>query len=415
MLAFHSRLLRVVDADTPLILTVMFLHRPHRSLHRILRVGICMIVAMTSMFGAEILQLLAKEYQTSVGPEALEVAGASAVVAQVAKQLEPIQNLKKDEFETTAEFQARRKRELEASTEKLSGRLILPAAAESVYDADTGKLTVSWPSQLFIGTNGNATINVLPYGSRWPEDFMAKGQSPTLVLPLAREEARALKPNLTWLIIARLPLGELVSGGVEERVVTVTPRRTQLTLIPLAALLYAKADGRILYRLAFDLPANLRVLAPDATLQDWIAASDVVRARVIAQMFPDAKTDAMQLWLDVRGALERKQIASTEPLATLLRVPELPKPTAPVAVKQTRPKYPFEMRRAGIAGEVVVRFRIKEDGGVAELSAERSSQREFEAAAIACVAQWRFRPATLGGKPISVVMSVPIVFSLGEE
>ncbi len=202
----------------------MFQHRPLRSLHRILRVGICMVGAVTSMSGAEILQLLAKEYQASVGPEALEVAGASGVVVQVAKQLEPIQNLKKDEFETTAEFQARRKRELEGSTDKLSGRLILPVAAESVYDADTAKLTVSWPAQLFSGSDGNTAINVLPYGSRWPEDFLAKGQSPTLVLPLAREEARAVKPNLTWAIIARLPLGEMTSG-VEERVVPDIPER----------------------------------------------------------------------------------------------------------------------------------------------------------------------------------------------
>ena len=52
----------------------------------------------------------------------------------------------------------------------------------------------------------------------------------------------------------------------------------------------------------------------------------------------------------------------------------------PVPKFQARPQYPFEMRRAGIAGEVVVDFIVDTNGDVQNAYALRSSQREFEAA-----------------------------------
>ena len=182
-----------------------------------------------------------------------------------------------------------------------------------------------------------------------------------------------------------------------------------------AALLYTEADGKVLHQRVFNSPANQRVRGTEANLNDWIGSSDAVRAQIVARLFPAAKTDAFQLWRDTRGAIERNQVSDTDPLATLVRIQELAKPTAPIPVKQMPPKFPIEMRRAGIAGDVVVAFRIKEDGTVTEVKAVRSSQREFEAAAIAWVTGWRYKPAALAGKPIAVEMSLPIVFTLNER
>ena len=86
----------------------------------------------------------------------------------------------------------------------------------------------------------------------------------------------------------------------------------------------------------------------------------------------------------------------------------------PVAQFQARPQYPFEMRRAGINGEVVVDFIVDTNGVVQNAYAIRSSQREFEAAAVQAVSKWKFKPGRKGGRAVNTHMQVPIVFSLNE-
>ena len=54
------------------------------------------------------------------------------------------------------------------------------------------------------------------------------------------------------------------------------------------------------------------------------------------------------------------------------------------------PWYPYEMVRAGIAGEVVVRAWVDADGLVREARIVKSTQREFEAATLNAVERWRF-------------------------
>jgi periplasmic protein TonB len=87
----------------------------------------------------------------------------------------------------------------------------------------------------------------------------------------------------------------------------------------------------------------------------------------------------------------------------------------PAAKFQARPQYPFEMRRAGIAGEVVVDFIVDTNGDVQNAFALRSSQREFEAAAVQAVSKWKFKPGRKGGRDVPTHMQVPIVFTLNEE
>ncbi len=87
----------------------------------------------------------------------------------------------------------------------------------------------------------------------------------------------------------------------------------------------------------------------------------------------------------------------------------------PVPRFQARPQYPFEMRRAGIAGEVVVDFIVDTNGDVQNAYAIRSSQREFEASAIQAVSKWKFKPGRKGGRDVPTHMQVPIVFTLNEE
>jgi protein TonB len=87
----------------------------------------------------------------------------------------------------------------------------------------------------------------------------------------------------------------------------------------------------------------------------------------------------------------------------------------PVARFQARPQYPFEMRRAGISGEVLVDFIVDTSGDVRNAFSAKSSQREFEAAAIQAVSKWKFKPGRKNGHAVFTHMQVPIVFTLNED
>jgi len=88
---------------------------------------------------------------------------------------------------------------------------------------------------------------------------------------------------------------------------------------------------------------------------------------------------------------------------------------APVAKFQARPTFPFEMRRAGISGEVQVDFIVDTNGDVRNAFAAHSSQREFEAPAVQAVSKWKFRPGRKNGHAVFTHMQVPIVFTLSED
>jgi len=86
----------------------------------------------------------------------------------------------------------------------------------------------------------------------------------------------------------------------------------------------------------------------------------------------------------------------------------------PVARVQPQPIYPYEMRRAGITGEVNVGFIVDVNGDVRDAYVMNSTHREFEVPAVQAVSKWKFRPGRRGGKAVNTRMSVPIVFSFSE-
>ena len=89
------------------------------------------------------------------------------------------------------------------------------------------------------------------------------------------------------------------------------------------------------------------------------------------------------------------------------KVDRLPVPSVSIAIPFD---YPFEMRRAGITGEVDVRISIQVDGHVSEVSIISSSQREFEPTAIAASTKARFFPAVMDGRPIACTADYRFTF-----
>ena len=82
---------------------------------------------------------------------------------------------------------------------------------------------------------------------------------------------------------------------------------------------------------------------------------------------------------------------------------------------RTAAHYPFEMRRAGVTGEVVVEFIVDTNGNVTNAHATKSSRPEFEANAVSSVSKWKFKPGQKGGRNVNTRMQVPIVFTLNED
>lgn len=87
----------------------------------------------------------------------------------------------------------------------------------------------------------------------------------------------------------------------------------------------------------------------------------------------------------------------------------------PVARVRQQPQYPFEMRRAGVTGEVTVDFIVDINGDVQNAYAIKSTQREFEQPAVQAVSKWKFKPGKKGGRNVNTHMQVPIVFTLNDE
>jgi protein TonB len=86
----------------------------------------------------------------------------------------------------------------------------------------------------------------------------------------------------------------------------------------------------------------------------------------------------------------------------------------PVARVRQAPTYPYDMRRAGINGTVVVEFIINTEGDVIQTQVMRSSHREFEMPALQAVQKWKFKPGKKGGRVVNVRASQLLEFNATE-
>jgi len=81
---------------------------------------------------------------------------------------------------------------------------------------------------------------------------------------------------------------------------------------------------------------------------------------------------------------------------------------------QATPAYPFEAKRGGMSGEVVVEFLVDERGHVLEPRVVSSTHRIFEEATLRAVAKWQFEPGRRNGRIVRFRMAAPVVFNLND-
>jgi len=79
---------------------------------------------------------------------------------------------------------------------------------------------------------------------------------------------------------------------------------------------------------------------------------------------------------------------------------------------QVAPLYPYEARKTGRPGEVVVEFIVDESGRVLDPHVVRSNDPLFDEPTLRAVAKWRFEPGRRNGKVVRFRMAVPVGFAV---
>ncbi|MEO8075094.1 MAG: M56 family metallopeptidase [Acidobacteriota bacterium] len=120
----------------------------------------------------------------------------------------------------------------------------------------------------------------------------------------------------------------------------------------------------------------------------------------------------------------RESISVTTPRSATppSAVPPGPKPVrvggnirVPRKLQDVRPVYPASMRDAGREGVVPLEAVIGRDGTVQSVRVLSANVHpDFATAAVDAVRQWVFSPTLLNGKPVDVVMTVTVAFSLAD-
>ena len=119
-----------------------------------------------------------------------------------------------------------------------------------------------------------------------------------------------------------------------------------------------------------------------------------------------------------KGHLELQKIQIREffaPFAPdVIRAKEWEKATGQTMqiVRETKPLYTSQAMRDLAQGDVRMEAVVLADGSVGPVRLTRSLHRDLDAAALAAMKEWKFRPARQDGKPVPVVVEVEMTFTL---
>ena len=128
----------------------------------------------------------------------------------------------------------------------------------------------------------------------------------------------------------------------------------------------------------------------------------------------DATIETTDFDLDLAGLLPPPPLEKTSELELEVEdevVPLWMAEAQPKASKQVMPVYPEIARKASIEGKVFVRVRLGKDGKVRKVL-DITGPAVFHQAAADTVWQWEFTSAMQNDRPVSVEVTLPILFQL---
>ena len=86
--------------------------------------------------------------------------------------------------------------------------------------------------------------------------------------------------------------------------------------------------------------------------------------------------------------------------------------TLPQVLKERKPSYTSEAMRAKIQGSVEVEAVVDIDGTISAARIVRSLDPQLDEQALNAVRDWRFAPGTMNGKPVPVLITIELTFTI---
>lgn len=86
--------------------------------------------------------------------------------------------------------------------------------------------------------------------------------------------------------------------------------------------------------------------------------------------------------------------------------------TTPKLLREVKPHYPDRAKQEKVQGEVLMECVVKADGTVGDKKIIKALHPDLDQAAMDAAAQWLFEPGTRDGKPVNVLVTIAIAFTL---
>jgi periplasmic protein TonB len=87
----------------------------------------------------------------------------------------------------------------------------------------------------------------------------------------------------------------------------------------------------------------------------------------------------------------------------------------PVVIHKTEPAYTEDARNAKVEGAVTLWAEIRTDGKPYAIRVTKGLGYGLNQSAIKCLSEWRYRPGTANGIPVTVPATMEIFFSLNPK
>ena len=283
---------------------------------------------------------------------------------------------------------APKSRQLDSSANAAAPEIAASTANELNRNIIALSATPGPPAPVASVPEGNlaARISTSPAGSRAGEAAGSENRSTASGL------AGAAGPGSS----SSLPAAISIRGGVEPRtngggVAAATGRTGRLDLTPKEPYQPTASAHR-------SGPLEASRLAPGLPPEKILSSSEIYTMHV---NLPNL-TSASGSWILNFAELEEGQEPSYRPKQRLAE---------PVPVHVTDPKYPQDMIKGHVHGEVVLYAIIRKNGSVDSIQIVRDLDPQLDRNAVEALEQWRFEPATRAGLPVDVEAVIHVPFS----
>ena len=151
-------------------------------------------------------------------------------------------------------------------------------------------------------------------------------------------------------------------------------------------------------------PASVANFDPSLPPEKLLSGTEIFTLHVDMPNF----TSAIGSWVLKCAQLDEGEQPSYKPSGAL---------SGPVLLQKVDPKYPPDLVKEHVEGELVLYAIIRKDGSVDSIQVVRSLEPRLDRNAMEALAQWKFRPGTRDGAPVDLetVARIPFHFRAPQD